>query len=88
MLQRKALWEPFGIMRDYTDYWGAYMRHLDADTHQPSKRNTQQIERQHLPLRTRLKRLVRKTICFSRSPQMPDTVIGLLVNRSEFGLLG
>jgi insertion element IS1 protein InsB len=85
-LQLKALLEPFGIVRYYTDYWGAYTRHLDADAHQPGKRNTQQIERKHLTLRTRIKRLVRKTICFSRSTQMHDIVIGLFVNRYEFGL--
>ena len=85
-LKLKALLEPFGITRYYTDYWGAYTRHLDADEHQPGKRNTQQIERKHLTLRTRIKRLVRKTICFSRSTQMHDIVIGLFVNRYEFGL--
>ena len=85
-LKLKALLEPFGIKRYYTDYWGAYTRHLDADEHQPGKRNTQQIERKHLTLRTRIKRLVRKTICFSRSTQMHDIVIGLFVNRYAFGL--
>jgi insertion element IS1 protein InsB len=86
-LKLKGLLEPFGITRYYTDYWGAYTRHLDADAHQPGKRNTQQIERKHLTLRTRIKRLMRKTICFSRSTQMHDIVIGLFVNRYEFGLL-
>jgi insertion element IS1 protein InsB len=85
-LKLKALLEPFGITRYYTDSWGAYTRHLDADEHQPGKRNTQQIERKHLTLRTRIKRLVRKTICFSRSTQMHDIVIGLFVNRYAFGL--
>jgi insertion element IS1 protein InsB len=85
-LKLKALLEPFGITRYYTDYWGAYSRHLDADAHQPGKRNTQQIERKHLTLRTRIKRLVRKVICFSRSTQMHDIVIGLFVTRYEFGL--
>jgi insertion element IS1 protein InsB len=33
-----------------------------------------------------MKRLTRKTICFSRSMQMHDLVIGLFVNRYEFGL--
>ena len=33
-------------------------RHLDADVHSPGKRNTQKIERKHLTLRTRIKRLV------------------------------
>jgi insertion element IS1 protein InsB len=61
-------------------------RHLDADKHPLGKRNTQHIERKHLTLRTRIKRLMRKTICFSRSPQMRDIVVGLFVNHYEFGL--
>ena len=85
-LKLKALLEPFGITRYDTDYWGAYTRHLGADEHQPGKRNTQQIERKHLTFRTRIKRLTRKTICFSKSIQMHDIVIGLFVNRYEFGL--
>src|SRR5439155_4490675 len=85
-LQLKALLAPFGLTRFYTDHWGAYARHLDEDVHSPGKRNTQQIERKHLTLRTRLKRLVRKTICFSKSIQMHDIVIGLFLNRYEFGL--
>jgi len=84
-LKLKALLEPFGITRYYTDYWGAYTRHLDANEHQPGKRNTQKIERKHLTLRTRIKRLARKTLCFSKSMQMHDIVIGLFVNRYEFG---
>ena len=46
-LKLKALLEPFGITTYYTDYWGAYTRHLDPDEHQPGKRNTQKIERKH-----------------------------------------
>jgi insertion element IS1 protein InsB len=86
-LQLKALLEPFGITHYHTDYWGAYSRHLDADEHTPGKRNTQKIERRHLTLRTRIKRLTRKTICFSKSIQMHDIVIGLFVNRYEFGMV-
>jgi insertion element IS1 protein InsB len=86
-LKLKALLEPFGIKRYYTDDYGAYTRHLDADEHQPGKRHTQKIERKHLRLRTRIKRLTRQTICFSKSIQMHDIVIGLFVNRYEFGLV-
>lgn len=86
LLKLKALLAPFGITRYYTDYWGAYTRHIEADAHQPGKRCTQKIERKHLTLRTRIKRLARKTICFSKSMQMHDIVIGLFVNRYEFGL--
>ncbi len=84
-LQLKALLEPFGLARFYTDYWGAYTRHLEPEVHCPGKRNTQKIERKHLTLRTRIKRLARKTICFSKSIQMHDLVIGLFVNRYAFG---
>jgi IS1 family transposase len=84
-LQLKALLEPFGLTRFYTDHWGAYERHLEPEMHSPGKRNTQKIERKHLTLRTRIKRLVRKTICFSKSTQMHDLVIGLFVNRYAFG---
>jgi insertion element IS1 protein InsB len=88
-LKLKALLEPFGITKYYTDSWGAYTRHIEIDQHQPGKHNTQQIERKHLTMRTRIKRLTRKTICFSKSIQMHDIVIviGLFVNRYEFGLI-
>jgi insertion element IS1 protein InsB len=85
-LQRKALLEPFGITRYYTDGWGAYERHVDAEQHTVGKANTQKIESKHVNLRTRIKRLVRRTICFSKTERMHDLVIGLFINRSEFGL--
>src|SRR2546422_7513981 len=84
-LQWKALLEPVGLTRFYTDHWGAYTRHLEPDVPSPGKRNTQNIERKHLTLRTRIKRLVRKTICFSKSTPMHDIVIGLFVHRYAFG---
>ena len=48
----KALLEPFGIERFYTDGWGAYQRNLDKDKHEVGKRNTQKIERKNLNFRT------------------------------------
>ena len=86
-LQLKKLLEPFGIHRYCTDGWGAYERHLPAEVHEIGKRKTQRIEQKHLRLRTRIKRLARKTICFSKSQEMHDLVIGLFINRYEFGLL-
>ncbi|WP_228035466.1 IS1 family transposase [Oculatella sp. LEGE 06141] len=78
---------PFGIARFYTDGWGRYTRLLNEDQHEVGKQYTQKIERKHLTLRTRIKRLARKTICFSKSEWMHDiVVIGLFVNRYEFGL--
>jgi len=58
-LKLKKLLEPFGITRFFTDDWGAYERHLPSEQHGVGKRNTQKIERKHLTLRTRIKRLVR-----------------------------
>ena len=83
-LKLKALLVPFGIKRFYTDGWGAYKRHLARTRHEVEKRNTQQLERKHLMLRARIKRLARRTICFSKSVQMYDLVIGLFINRREF----
>ena len=80
-----VLLAPFGICRFYTDGWGAYARILDEDSHEVGKHYTQKIERKHLNLRTRIKRLARKTICFSKSERLHDTVIGLFINRYEFG---
>jgi insertion element IS1 protein InsB len=85
-LELKTLLVPFGITRFYTDGWGAYQRHLAPALHEVGKHHTQQLERKHLTLRTRIKRLVRKTICFSKSTQMHDLVIGLFINRCEFGV--
>ena len=86
-LQLKRLLELFGITRYYTDGWGAYERHLDAKQHRVGKDGTQKIESKHIRLRTRIKRLVRRTICFSKTERMHDLVIGLFINRYEFGLL-
>jgi insertion element IS1 protein InsB len=83
----KGLLEPFGITQFYTDAWGTYERHLEPDEHTVGKRHTQKIERKHLTLRTRIKRLARTTICFSKSVVMHDVVIGLFINRFEFGLV-
>jgi insertion element IS1 protein InsB len=84
-LKLQQLLEPFGITKFYTDGWGAYERHIDAKKHHVGKENTQKIESKHINLRTRIKRLVRRTICFSKTEQMHDLVIGLFINRYEFG---
>lgn len=86
LLELKSLLEPFGITQFYTDGWGAYERHLEPVVHTVGKANTQTLERKHLTLRTRIKRLARKTICFSKSIWLHDVVIGLFINRYEFGL--
>lgn len=84
-LELQAFLKPFGITHFYTDGWGAYRRHIDHDNHTVGKRYTQKIDRKHTTLRARIKRLARKTVCFSRSILLHDLVIGLFINRYEFG---
>ena len=81
----KSLLEPFGITMFYTDDWGSYERNLNKSQHTVGKNNTQAIERKNLTLRTRIKRLCRKTICFSKSIHMHDIVVGLVINILDFG---
>jgi IS1 family transposase len=44
------------------------------------------MEYEHINLRTRIKRLMRRTICFSKTTTMHDLVIGLFIKRYEFGV--
>jgi insertion element IS1 protein InsB len=86
LLQLKEYLRPCGISRFYTDKAGVYSRHLAPDNHDVGKQHTQKLERKHLTLRTRIKRLARKTIGFSKSILRHDMVLGLFVNRDEFAL--
>ena len=63
-----------------------YDRHIDKEKRQVGKANTQKIERKNLNFRTWIKRLARKSICFSKLERMHDIVIGLLINQVEFGV--
>ncbi len=82
--QLNVLLEPFDFVST-TQIIGAYERYLDVDKHEVGKRNTQKIEYKNLKYRTWIKRLVRKTICFSKLELTHDTVIGLLINKVGFG---
>jgi insertion element IS1 protein InsB len=84
-LALQALLKPFGMTRYDTDKWGAYRRYLPPAQHVIGKLPMQTIERKHLTWRTRLKRLNRQTLCCSRSTAIHDGVIGLFINRYEFG---
>lgn len=76
----------FNVRLFCTDDWGAYDRLLPEDKHLITKQFTQSIERQNLNFRTRIKRLQRKTICFSKSVEIHDKVIGEFINRAFFQL--
>ncbi len=76
----------FNVRLFCTDHWGAYERLLPEDRHLATKKFIQSIERQNLNFRTRIKRLQRKTICFSKSMKLHDKVIGEFINREFFQL--
>jgi insertion element IS1 protein InsB len=84
-LELQALLAPFGITRFYTDGWGAYERHLAPEQHTMGKAHTPKIASQPSNVRTRIKRLVRCTMCFSKTLAMHDLVLGLCIHRYEFG---
>ena len=71
-----ALLSQFNIAFYMTDAWPVYRTLLASTSHVISKKYTQRIERHNLNLRTHLKRLARRTICFSKSEEMHDKIIG------------
>ncbi|EKM0530502.1 IS1 family transposase [Cronobacter turicensis] len=79
-----ALLAPFSIGMITSDDWGSYAREVPKDKHLTGKIFTQRIERNNLTLRTRIKRLTRKTICFSRSVELHEKVIGAFIEKYMF----
>ena len=67
----------------YTDDWQSYRKCLPTPKHRIGKQGTQNIERHNLNFRTHLKRLQRRTICFSKSAEMHDAVIKLYIHYSN-----
>lgn len=62
--------------------WASYRKLLPAKKHALGKEVTRNIERHNLTFRTQLKRLQRRTICFSKSVEMHDAVIKLYIQHS------
>ncbi|WP_155963373.1 IS1 family transposase [Enterobacter sp. BIDMC 29] len=79
-----ALLTPFTIGMLTSDNWGSYDREVLQDKHLTGKIFTQRIERNNLTLRTRIKRLARRTICFSRSVELHEKVIGAFIEKHMF----
>jgi len=80
-----SLLKPFNIGTVYSDNNFAYSSKISDDKLVIGKANTQQIERDHLTLRTRIKRLARKTICFSKNRDIYIGVVGTFINLFYFG---
>lgn len=61
--------------RIYTDGLSTYRGLIPKEIHKVVPHNTNYIERHNLTLRTHLKRLSRKTICFSKSKEMLESCL-------------
>ena len=70
-----------------TDNWDAYISAIsNPDTREIGKKNTQDIERFNLRMRMILARLQRKTIKFSKSLEMLNASVNIVVNRYNYQL--
>lgn len=67
----------------YTDFLNIYPALIPPGIHKASRYKTNRIERLNLTLRTHLKRLSRKTICFSRSFRMLEACLKLYLWSQE-----
>ena len=74
----------FKVLCYCTDSWKAYKKLIPNAQLMQTKKYTQAIERVFLSLRTALKRLNRRTICFSRSIEIHDKVIGEWLSRNHY----
>jgi insertion element IS1 protein InsB len=68
------------VLRYCTDAFDSYAKLLPESHHWVGKALTQDIERQNLNFRTHLKRLQRRTICFSKSQKMHDAVLKIYIH--------
>ncbi len=73
----------FNIAFWCTDKFKAYNM-LPKNKHLFRKSFTQRIERENLTLRNRIKRLNRKTLGYSKSPEMHDKIIGTFIEREYY----
>ncbi len=69
------------ITRFYTDNWESYQNLIPEVRHWIGKAGTQRIERQNLNFQTHLKRLQRRTICFSKTKKMLEAIVRLYIHQ-------
>lgn len=67
----------FQIRYFYADDWQSYKKYILSERHMIEEGNALKIERRNLNFRTHIKRLNRKTICFSKNEEIHDNVIGM-----------
>ena len=68
--------------RVYTDRLRNYRSLIETKIHRTSLYGTNHIERHNLTIRTHLKRLARKTICFSRSAVILSAILKIYGDKS------
>ncbi len=79
-----SLLAPFQLGFITSDHRGSYAREVPREIHLTGKIFTQRIKRNNLTLRTRLNLLARKTICFFRSVELHEKVIGAFIEKHHF----
>ena len=67
----------------YTDRLSIYRQIIPSAIHKVKRYGTNKIERKNLSLRTHLKRLNRKTICFSKSPLMLEACLKIYFSYNQ-----
>ena len=67
-----------------SDDWGSYAMVVPREIQLTRKIPTQRIELNNLTLRTNIKRQARKIICFSRSFEINQNVIGAFIKKCHF----
>ncbi len=75
---------PFSLATSYTDNWQRSAKCIPSEQHCIGKKDTWKIERTNLNVRTHLKRLHRKTLCFSKNEEMHDKIIGLYIEEHYY----
>jgi insertion element IS1 protein InsB len=85
-LKKMLIGAGVSVTRWITDQWIAYYNTLIPQERIASKAELQSLERKHLTLRTRIRRLTRKAIYFSKSGIIHKAIVGLFINNYFFGL--
>jgi insertion element IS1 protein InsB len=71
------------VTRYHSDDWQSYRKHMPPKRHHVGKEGTRHIERRNLDFRLRLKRLERRTSCFSKSDELHDAAVKLHIHYSN-----
>ncbi len=79
--------EIFPIRTYYTDNWHSYAKFIPSSQHVIGKEYTWKIERTNLNFRTHIKRLQRKTICYSRDETIHDNVLGMYIEHKYYSIM-